>query len=125
MDKKERIWSKAKETVGDKSRMKKVLDDSLNKLKNISQNSGEFQEFIGKIKIFIRMIKAHISGEYHAFSRKTILLTIFALLYFVIPTDVIPDFIPALGLTDDISLVYFIYKQIEKDIAKFLQAEID
>ena len=69
------------------------------------------------------MIKVHISGDYSAFSNKTILLISFALLYFIIPTDAVPDFLPVIGFTDDITILYFIWKQIDKDVSKFLQLE--
>ena len=67
------------------------------------------------------MAQYHITGKYRAFSNASLLLIVFALLYFVTPTDVIPDFIPALGFTDDASVLYLIYRKLSKDIDQFLQ----
>lgn len=109
--------------IKENSRVREVVERAGQKLRKASVNSDQFQNACGKIGVLIRMIKAHLSKQYLAFSSRTILLAVFALLYFIIPTDVIPDFIPALGLTDDISLIYFIWKQIDEDISAFLQWE--
>ena len=39
-----------------------------------------------------------------------------ALGYFIFPIDVIPDFIPAMGLTDDLSVLLFAIKQVRDHI---------
>ena len=39
-----------------------------------------------------------------------------ALAYFIFPVDVIPDFIPAMGLTDDLSVLLFAIKQVRDHI---------
>lgn len=65
------------------------------------------------------MVKAHFSGKYTSFSIKSILLMIAGIVYFVTPIDLIPDFIPALGFTDDITVVFFIYRSLSEDIEMF------
>lgn len=123
MERKRQIWNEAKRLVKDNNRVREVVESAAKKLKKATANSQHFQEASSKIGVLIRMIKAHLSKQYVAFSNRTILMVVFALLYFVIPTDVIPDFIPALGFTDDISLIYFIWKQIDEDISAFLHWE--
>jgi uncharacterized membrane protein YkvA (DUF1232 family) len=71
------------------------------------------------------MIKNSFSGEYKAFTNKTLLSLVFGLLYFVTPMDVIPDFIPLLGFSDDLSIIYFIIKNFKSDIEAFKVWELN
>ncbi len=71
------------------------------------------------VQLFLRMIKKSFTGEYSSFSNKTLLSLVFGLLYFVTPLDVVPDFIPLLGFSDDLSIIYFILKNFKSDIEAF------
>ncbi|TCS95011.1 YkvA family protein [Hazenella coriacea] len=42
-----------------------------------------------------------------------------ALLYFIIPTDVIADWIPVVGYLDDLTATLFIWKILAKELEKF------
>lgn len=98
-----------------------MVSKSAEKLKNFATDSAEWKELKTKANVLISMVQTHISGEYRAFSNASLLLIVFALIYFVTPLDVIPDFIPALGFTDDASVLYLIYRKLNKDIEKFLE----
>ena len=45
------------------------------------------------------------------------------LIYFVSPIDILPDFLPIVGLTDDIALMLWLFSGIKDDIEKFRQWE--
>lgn len=119
MDKTKKIWEKAKKTATDKEQIKSTLSSAGQKLKSLAENSKELQELKSKLEILMRMIQAHLAGEYRSFPISTIVLIIFALVYFITPTDIIPDFIPALGFTDDASVVFLIARKLNRDIEKF------
>ncbi|WP_420575926.1 YkvA family protein [Ekhidna sp.] len=123
MDKTRKIWQKAKETATDKEAMKSTLTKAGNKLKSLAENSRELRELKTKLEILLRMFQSHINGEYRAFPVSTIVLIVFALVYFITPTDLIPDFIPALGFTDDATVVLLIVKKLNRDIKKFYKWE--
>lgn len=120
---KEEIWNRAKGISTDDGRLNQIMAEAKEKLHTLLKGSDKLTDLSTKIQILIRMVKAHLSGEYTSFSTRTILLVTFALLYFVIPTDVIPDFLPILGFSDDISILYFVWKQIDGDLSKFQQWE--
>lgn len=125
MEKTKKIWEKAKKTASDKEQMKSTISKAGSKLRSLAENSKELQDMKSKLEILLRMVQSHISGEYRSFPVSTIILIVFALVYFITPTDLIPDFIPALGFTDDASVVFLIMRKINRDIKKFNEWEED
>lgn len=123
MDKTKKIWERAKETATDPSQIKSTLSAAGNKLKHMAENSEDLKELKSKLQILMRMAQSHISGRYRAFPVSSIILIVFALIYFITPVDLIPDFIPALGFTDDASVVFLIAKKLNRDITNFSKWE--
>ena len=117
------IREKAAKLVSENEKVAALIEEVKLKLKNLTLDETARANFTSSIGQLMRMIKAHYSGVYKAFSTKTILLMVFGLLYFVTPTDLIPDFLPAIGLVDDITLIYYIIKSISQDIEAFDQWE--
>lgn len=110
---------KAKQIIDDSAKFQKLEDDAGKKFEKLDEDDNKISQLIDHLKLFIRMVKMHFSGKYSAFSTKSILIIIAGLVYFVTPIDLIPDFIPALGFTDDITVIFFIYKSLRKDIDKY------
>lgn len=109
---------KAKATVQDTDRLKALMNTAREKMEQLGAAEAT-ASLLGGLQMILRMIRAHYQGTYKAFSTATLLLLVFALIYFITPIDLIPDFVPALGLTDDLSVVYFILRQISADLDKF------
>jgi uncharacterized membrane protein YkvA (DUF1232 family) len=74
------------------------------------------------IGIFIRMIKAHFRGD-HKIAFSTLGLLVLALVYFVSPIDIIPDFLGVLGFADDLSVVLAVYAKVKDEVEQFLEWE--
>ncbi len=121
MRKREKIYNETKETVSSKEKLKNVVAKSAEKLKKLASDSVEWKELKSKVNVLLRMIHVHVSGEYKAFSNASLFMVVFALIYFITPTDAIPDFIPAVGFTDDASVLYMIYSKLSKDIEAFME----
>ncbi|MEO9966247.1 MAG: YkvA family protein [Reichenbachiella sp.] len=110
---------KAEEALKDKDRIDGILTTTKRKLSDLLGSNERLKEFSDKIYVMIRMVKAQLSGEYREFPWRTLVMMVGGLIYFITPIDLIPDLIPILGLTDDISIVYWIYRSIQEDIEKF------
>ena len=69
-----------------------------------------------KIQLFFSVFDDWIKGRYKVIPFKSIAMITVGIIYFVIPTDIIPDFIIGLGFGDDVAVLAFIIKQISKDL---------
>ena len=115
--------SKAKKIINDDEKLKKLIEDVLKKLKEISSDKKTSAKLNDSLRLFIRIINAYTSKEYTYVPWKTICLIVAGLFYFIYPVDLIPDFIPVSGLIDDIALIAWIYESIQDDIDNFLEWE--
>ena len=115
--------SKAKNIINDDEKLKKLIEDVLKKLKEISSDKKTSAKLNDSLRLFIRIINAYTSKEYTYVPWKTICLIVAGLIYFIYPVDLIPDFIPVSGLIDDIALIAWIYESIQDDIDNFLEWE--
>ena len=115
--------SKAKKIINDDEKLKKLIEDVLKKLKEISSDKKTSAKLNDSLRLFIRIINAYTSKQYTYVPWKTICLIVAGLIYFIYPVDLIPDFIPVSGLIDDIALITWIYESIQDDIDNFLEWE--
>jgi uncharacterized membrane protein YkvA (DUF1232 family) len=113
------ILTKAKKTAASNDRVRNLLELAKVKMAEIGVDEEGKNNFVSQLRLIARMLKAHLSGEYKAFSKRSIILLVFALVYFITPFDLIPDFIPALGFSDDISIVLFVLRSIKEDVDNF------
>lgn len=114
---------KAEKTLKDENRVKTLLNNVTEKLQDAAKNNEKLQSFFRGLKVMSRMVRAFISGRYREVPWKSIVVLVAGLLYFVTPIDMIPDFIPALGLLDDAAMVAFIFRILNEDIEAFLAWE--
>ena len=89
------------------------------------QNVQEFTKDVYEhVSILVRLVQRYAKGEYRGISVKGVALTVGALLYFVAPFDLIPDFF-AVGLIDDIALITWVFNNYKDEIEAFLEWEDD
>ncbi len=113
----------ATEYLKDPEKLKNLIKSTRSKLTDVDESKKVFNGFIEKIRTLVRMVLAYRSGEYREISWKSMLMVVGGLLYFVMPIDIIPDFIPGVGLLDDLSVIMFLFKTISEEIAAFEEYE--
>ncbi|MAJ51337.1 MAG: hypothetical protein CMB82_06970 [Flammeovirgaceae bacterium] len=114
-----KIFRKANRILKQQSQVNELLRKAAQKLQKLKGSNKQINELIEYVQLFLKMIKKSFIGEYNSFSNKTLLSLVFGLLYFVTPMDLVPDFIPLLGFSDDLSIIYFIVKNFKSDIEAF------
>jgi len=87
--------------------------------------TGSYAVAKDQINLLVRMVRAYAKGEYRAIPGKTLLRLVAVLVYFVSPIDVLPDFLPIVGMADDIALLLWLFSSLSDDFEKFSQWEKD
>jgi len=77
------------------------------------------RNFKDDLSTLVSLLKDWHKGFYTKVPVHTILLIVAALLYFLSPLDTIPDFLGALGFTDDAAVVFFVFKTIRDEISRY------
>ena len=93
--------------------LQKVMDKRGEVEKKIK---GPLVRFVMDIKLFFSLIQDYMSGKYRDIPWWTISAIVAALLYVISPIDLIPDFIPLVGLVDDALVVGACLALVEQDL---------
>jgi uncharacterized membrane protein YkvA (DUF1232 family) len=106
----------AKEYIDNPTKTEGLLKKAILKARN---NKGTLGDAWEKLQLFFDLVQAYSKGEYRNVSPSTILTIIGAILYFVSPLDVVPDFLVGLGILDDAAVITFTLKKLSVEINEF------
>lgn len=76
-------------------------------------------------KALIRLTRAYATRRYTRVPWKTMVYVVGAIVYFVSPFDLIPDFLVGFGLFDDAAVIGWVLRSIKKDLDAFREWEIE
>ena len=110
---------KAEDIAQDPEEMDELVGQSKKKMQSVKGRKQNFSNFFQQLITFQRMLKAYSKNEYRNLPWRSLLSIIGAILYFLNPFDIIPDFIPGIGLIDDITLLGWVYKSLTSDVERF------
>ena len=115
--------SRAARLAGKAGRITLLLGQLGRKLTKVNWNEVSVAKAKEKFLIFSRLSNAYATGKYRNIPWKPVMVMLAAIIYFLNPIDLIPDFIPGLGLTDDFSVLVWVYNSVSSEIDKFLAWE--
>lgn len=107
--------SRAAEYIKDRNKLGRILNLAFSK----GRSSDKLKDAWENILLFISAVRDWMNGEYREIPKRTIILVVAALLYFISPVDLVPDFIPLTGFLDDAAVIGFVFKQVSKDLEKY------
>ncbi|MDB5229145.1 MAG: hypothetical protein JWN78_3338 [Bacteroidota bacterium] len=114
------IYKKAERIITSGTAVSKLLDEVFLK---IGESSEMFYKIQDSVIALTRMTRAWVKGDYKNISTKSMIAVVAALLYFVNPLDFIPDFIPIIGQLDDIFVLGYLIRILNKEIERFMAWE--
>ena len=111
-----RSRAKAVDYIQSKDKLAGLIDKASHKA---TGKRGKLQDVWVSLLSFFRLVRAYINGTYRQISRQSLLMIVAALVYFVSPIDLIPDFILGLGLIDDATVLAWTIRACASDLALF------
>ncbi|MBT1018026.1 DUF1232 domain-containing protein [Canibacter sp. lx-72] len=108
-------YQKAEALLKDDSKMEPFLEKLDKKVKWIPFMRQELK----MIPILVSMVRSYWKKDYARVPGRSILAIVGALIYFLSPLDVIPDWIPILGQVDDALVVATCWKLVSKDVQNY------
>ncbi|GAA4352286.1 hypothetical protein GCM10023185_11790 [Hymenobacter saemangeumensis] len=118
-----KFLGKAEGYIRQPTRMKQLLTDAYHKASEKNEVGTLAHEAWETLQTLFRLIKASMSGEYTGVPGTTVAAAVAVLIYFLSPIDLIPDFIPVLGLLDDVALVAWFSTTLKSELDKFHEWE--
>ena len=111
-----KVLEKSEDIVENESRVNSILEKATKKLIKVKDKTKEFKDNLG---VIIYIVKDWITGNYTEVPKKTIIYILGAIIYFLMPIDMIPDFIFKFGFLDDVAVLNFVLSSFVEDIEKY------
>lgn len=117
-----RMTKKAVSVMKDKNQMQEISVESLKKGALYKGRKGMDDMWVD-VKTFSRLVQEVRKGRYRDISKKSVIMIVGALLYFVSPIDAVPDLLAGIGLLDDVAVIGFVAGQLRNELEKFREWE--
>ena len=111
---------RALEYVKNPGKLNSLLDQAWKKTEARRDQLGEIRD---SFRACLRLLRAWASGNYREIPWDSLVAIAAAVIYFVMPVDMIPDFILSLGLIDDVALFTWILSSVKNDVDHFIEWE--
>ena len=112
----ERNYEKAEKILENEDKMEKILQRLEKKLKAVPVAG----DALAYIPVMISLIKMYVKKEYKELPIASVLAVFVALIYWLSPIDLIPDFIPGIGLIDDTAVISLAVIMVKTDLDDYL-----
>lgn len=92
------------------------------KVKHLVGAVSKDKSFISKIPVLFRMFRASLNGQYKPGIKNLFIFT-FLIIYVLSPIDLIPDFLVGIGFLDDLTIAFFAFSKLFKEVDKYVAWE--
>lgn len=111
----------ARDFLGDPDRLRGLVDEAIRKSER--HRHGPLRDIWDSLNTTFRLIKSYANGDYRVIPWESMLLLVAAVVYFLMPLDLIPDFIVGLGFLDDVALFGWVLRSVSTNLDAFTEWE--
>lgn len=105
----------ANQVFKNKNRLNRVIEESMSKTNKMDM----FKKISRELKLVFGLVIDYSKGNYRGVKKIDILLIVAGFLYLLNPADIVPDFLLFFGFLDDLSVLTFIVKKLDKELEKY------
>ena len=113
--------NKAETYLSDPEKLQGLLEQA--SVKAAHHKSGPLEALWEDLVTLLRMLQAYGARKYAAIPVATLLMIVTTVGYFVMPIDLIPDFLVAVGFLDDATLIGLTIRSVQAELQKFREWE--
>jgi uncharacterized membrane protein YkvA (DUF1232 family) len=107
----------ARDFLADPDRLRGLVDEAISKAERYRH--GPLRDIWQSLNTTFRLIRSYANGDYRVIPWESMLLLVAAVVYLLMPLDLIPDFIVGLGFLDDVALFGWVLKSVSTDLDAF------
>lgn len=119
-----RLKARATEYLKDPDKLRDLVQKGSLKATETGRR-GPLGAVWGALLRLFRLLRAYVKREYTNVPLQSLILIVAAALYFVLPIDVIPDFLVGVGFLDDAAVVAWVVGAVKKVLDDFEQWELE
>lgn len=112
----ERGFHEAETTIDNKEKLSALLKKLKQKMKSLPMVGS----VLANVPTMFKLLNSYLKGDYIDIPRKQLVIIVSAVSYLVSPIDLVPDFIPVVGLMDDMAIVSICIKATQSELEKYL-----
>ncbi|MDE0102675.1 MAG: YkvA family protein [Acidobacteriota bacterium] len=110
--------ARARRLVESPRKLRSVIEKAQRKQES-ARTAHSLKRVLAELKTMLHLMQAWVGGKYTNVSNANLVLIVGAVVYFLVPTDLVPDFIPAFGLVDDAAVIAWVVEAVTDELAKF------
>jgi uncharacterized membrane protein YkvA (DUF1232 family) len=98
----------AEEIFEDTEKVNETIDDASEKAE---KHKNAISKVWHQLQLMLSLLRDYSSGNYRDISKSQLILMLAGIIYFLLPVDFAPDFIPGIGYIDDAFVISIIARQ--------------
>ena len=110
-----KLWPYAHQVFKNKDRLNKVVSESM----ATTNKMDLFKKISRELGLALGLVMDYSKGNYRDIKKKDIILIVAGFLYLLNPADIVPDFVLFFGFFDDLSVLTYIFKKLDKELEKY------
>ncbi len=112
----ERYRGIADRVLKDDEEVEKIVTEAESKAQ---KSATQVAQLLETLTWFIRLLRSYLKKEYTKVPWRSLVMILAAVIYFVNPMDVVPDFIAGIGYLDDATVLALVFRNVKKDVEAF------